>query len=500
MLSVIIPARNEKYLEKTIRSVLENALGEVEVLVVLDGYLPDPPIHANDNRVIFIHNIKSIGQRQAVNQAARRAKGKYVMKLDAHCAVDKGFDLKLAADCAYGWTVVPRMYNLDVETWLPKLHKRTDYMYISSPDADKPFRAQYYEGRAKDEGQRQPANDKLIDDTMCNMGPGWFMHKDRFWELGGMDEKHGGWGQMGIEVSCKAWLSGGALKVNKQTWFAHWFRGGGGPGFPYTITGSAQEKARAYSRDLWLNNKWDKQVRSFQWLVDKFNPPGWNRALTILYYSANLIHPAIEYTVLRNLKNYGYPVISVTQKPMDLGYNIVVPVKRSLENIYQQVLTGAREAKTKYVALCEDDCLYTKEHFKHRPEAPFAYNLNRWNLHLWVAGEDKQCFSYRQAPILSQCIAKREELIKCLEAGPRIKEMGLDDAHEYETFTASEPNLVFCHRRNITGRKYIGKDAPPRYELPPYQTVDYWLKKFKKRGLFDENSAAPAQTKLVNTR
>jgi hypothetical protein len=274
MVSVIIAARNEKYLEQTIRNILENAEGEIEIIAELDGYLPDPKIDLGDDRVVFIHHKESIGQRQCINHGAKIAKGKYIMKLDAHCAVDKGFDVKLAKDCEYDWTVIPRMYNLNIETFEPKFHKRTDYMYISSPNAEKPFRAQYY-------GSKQPKNDIMIDDTMCNMGPGWFMHKDRYWELDGMDEGHGGWGQMGIEVSCKAWLSGGRQVVNKNTWFAHWFRGGSydekfSPGFPYKISGNDQERARRYSRDLWLNNKWPKQKRKFEWLVNKFNPPTWN--------------------------------------------------------------------------------------------------------------------------------------------------------------------------------------------------------------------------------
>jgi glycosyltransferase involved in cell wall biosynthesis len=172
------------------------------------------------------------------------------------------------------------MYNLDHETWLPKLHKRTDYMYFTSFSADKPFRAQYYEGKAKDNGQRQPKNNKLIDDILCIMGPCFFMHKARFFEQGGCDENHeGGWGNQGIEVSLKAWLSGGSLKVNKKTWFAHWFRGGGGPGFPYPISGRQIERVRKYSQDLWLNNKWDKQVRPLSWLIEKFSPvPTWTDA------------------------------------------------------------------------------------------------------------------------------------------------------------------------------------------------------------------------------
>ena len=269
MLSVLIAARNEIYLEKTIQDILSNAEGEIEIIVELDGYIPDPQIVC-DNRVTFIHNEKSIGQRQCINHAAKLAKGKYIMKCDAHCAFDKGFDVKLAADCEPSWTVIPRMYNLDIKTWKPKLHKRTDYMYISSPTAKKPFRAEYYTGK---DYHRRHRNPKLIDDTMACMGPGWFMHKDRFFEQGGCDEGHGGWGAQSVEVSLKAWLSGGALKVNKKTWFAHYFRGG--VGFPYPASGKAHEKARKYSRDLWLNDKWDKATRKLSWVVDKFNPLTW---------------------------------------------------------------------------------------------------------------------------------------------------------------------------------------------------------------------------------
>ena len=99
MVSIIIAARNEQYLEQTIRNVLSNARGEIEILVMLDGWIPEPQIHTGDGRVIFHHFQESIGQRQCINAGAKLAKGKYVMKLDAHCAVDEGFDIKLAQDC-----------------------------------------------------------------------------------------------------------------------------------------------------------------------------------------------------------------------------------------------------------------------------------------------------------------------------------------------------------------------------------------------------------------
>jgi cephalosporin hydroxylase len=274
MLSVIIPARNERFLEKTIRNVLQNARGEIEILPVLDGWIPDPQIVINDDRVRFIHNPEPIGQRQSINLAARQARGKYIMKLDAHCAVDEGFDVKLAADCEYDWTVIPRMYNLDINMWKPKLSKRTDYMYIGWNEK-KQLRSLYYSGN---EWRKWHHKKELVDDTMGCMGPCFFMHKDRFWELGGCDEGHGSWGSQGIEVACKAWLSGGSLKVNKKTWFAHWFRASDG-GFPYPISQHDVDRARTYAENLWLQDAWPAQKRKFSWLLDKFNPPGWTNEM-----------------------------------------------------------------------------------------------------------------------------------------------------------------------------------------------------------------------------
>ena len=145
MVSVVIPSRLEKYLEQTIRSILSAAEGEIEVIAVLDGYLPDPQIDLKDKRVMFLHYPEPIGQRAAINAGARAAKGKYILKTDAHSMFDKGFDVKLAADCEYDWTVIPRMYNLDAEKWTPKLTKVTDYMWIRSYNAkDKPLRHNYF--------------------------------------------------------------------------------------------------------------------------------------------------------------------------------------------------------------------------------------------------------------------------------------------------------------------------------------------------------------------
>ncbi len=512
MLSVLIPARDEIYLKKTIESTLAASRGEIEIIAILDGYWPNPPIE-DDPRVTLIHNTKAVGQRPAVNQAARIAKGKYILKTDGHSMFDEGFDVKLAADCEPDWTVIPRMYTLDPEKWEPKMYKSgIDFMWINSPEKglqDKPFRALFYDGKMARKYpecykayKKNPIYKGDICEVMTANGACWFMHKDRFWELEGMDEAHGHWGQVGVEVALKAWLSGGKLMVNKKTWFAHYFRGGGGVGFPWPASGKKQEAARKYSREFWMGNKWHLQVsgRDVMWLVKKFAPvPNWKgngnvisisakppkaeklkskvtTDLTLLYYTANT--SIFREAVQGRLAKAGYPIISVSQEPIDLGTNICVgKIGRSLQNIYRQVLEGAKKATTKYVALVEDDCLYVPEHFEYRPTKNcFAYNLSRWLLH------PSGVYSYRRKPVLSQCIAPRELLIECLEERFKLseipkkycgevgifeKKLGIKE-FPYETFETKDPNVIICHRSDTSGRKYYGKDADWAGKLSPW--------------------------------
>ena len=285
--SIVIPSRNEReYLQKTIENVLENSRGKIEIFAVLDGW--EPPERVIDPRVIYIKHDEPKGQRPSINEAARIATGNYIMKLDAHCTVGEGFDTILIEDCEYDMTMIPAMFNLDIVTWKPKYFddwdeshrkgKLNPYMYIGWEDGN--IRALYYNDRHTRQKIWEKGKTKPVDETMCCMGPCFFMHMKRFWDLGGCDEDHGHWGQQGVELACKAWLSGGRMVCNKRTWFAHFFRGGGVPeghtkGWPYHMSQKTIDGARNYSTDLWVNNKWPQQVRTMEWLVKKFNPPSW---------------------------------------------------------------------------------------------------------------------------------------------------------------------------------------------------------------------------------
>jgi glycosyltransferase involved in cell wall biosynthesis len=300
-LSVLIPARNEIFLKQTIDNILENIQGDTEIIAVLDGAWADPQIPGHP-RVTLVYHSQSIGQRAATNEAARLSTAKYVMKADAHCAFDKGFDVKLMADCKRDWTVVPRMYNLHafdwqckkclnrtyqgpvpakcanekcgnedpkefekLMVWMPRWNRETDFARF-----DNTLHFQYWGSYKK-----RPEAQGDIADLMCFVGACFFMERKRYWEIGGLDESHGSWGQMGVEISCKSWLSGGRQVVNKKTWFAHLFRTQPGFGFPYPNPGI--EKARAHSRKLWMGNTWDGAIYPLSWLLKKFAPcPDWD--------------------------------------------------------------------------------------------------------------------------------------------------------------------------------------------------------------------------------
>jgi glycosyltransferase involved in cell wall biosynthesis len=121
MLSIIIPSRSPQYLKQTVNDLLKKAKGPVEVIVIFDGIWPSPEeMPPNDPRVRIIHHgtvHDSPGMRASINKGMAIARGDYVMKIDEHCMVDEGYDLKLKADCEDDWVVIPRRHRLDAEKW-----------------------------------------------------------------------------------------------------------------------------------------------------------------------------------------------------------------------------------------------------------------------------------------------------------------------------------------------------------------------------------------------
>jgi ribosomal protein L37E len=304
-LSILIPARNEEFLARTIEDILANIEADTEVIAVLDGQWTSPAIAQND-RVNIIYVPEAIGQRAATNLACKLSKAKFVMKVDAHCAFDKGFDRKMIEKMQDNWTMVPIMRNLWAFDWkcyhcgkkwyqdakpdycdqcskgdkirrkmlwiAKKRPQSTSYCFNAEP------RFTYFENW-KHRPQYIEDKEKIgLTETMSLQGSCFMCTREKYWELNICDESLGSWGNQGIEVACKTWLSGGKVMVNHTTWYAHLFRTKQNFGFPWPVSGRDQLRVKKNVKDLFWENKFDKAIHPISWLVEKFWPvPGWEQ-------------------------------------------------------------------------------------------------------------------------------------------------------------------------------------------------------------------------------
>lgn len=211
--------------------------------------------------------------------------------------------------------------------------------------------------------------------------------------------------------------------------------------------------------------------------------------LTAIYYTAETLPLKFWNATFNQLKEamkessaeFGdVPLVIVKKEP---------DVKRSQAGIYRQVLKGAKLAKTKYVALCEDDVLYHANHFTHRPKkGHWAYNMNAWNIYTWGT----PVFSYK-APggrrNLNGLICEREMLIEHLEErfklwpddskidirifgepGKYDNQLGTKP-YPSEDFYTNPPNIVFSHQANLQFKGLGERKALGQIRA---ESIPYW--------------------------
>ena len=271
-ISIIIPACGEKRenLQRTLDSIRENATGKYEVIVGFNG---EPDFQISDDiwepdtiKMVFPHNV---GIKTNINALAAMATGKYIYKSDAHCSFGKGFDEILQQDMQDDWIVMPRFYVLNGETWKWQDERFYDYFYLSCPYTDpKGFRFKAG-GHWPERTQERLLSHPNTDETPQIHGSGWFMTKDRFFELGGFPlQDPYGHAQEPLWLGLKNWLMGGKVMVNKRTWYAHLHQ---------------DSKERGYTEDRVHTEKtyndvahyWVKQP-GFKEFIEKFSPmPSW---------------------------------------------------------------------------------------------------------------------------------------------------------------------------------------------------------------------------------
>jgi len=513
-LSVIIPARNEEWLKRTVEDVLAHSERDTEVIVLCDGGWPPVALDTHP-RVQVLHVPTSIGQRAATNIGVKLSTAKYVMKLDAHVSMSQGFDRVLidaAEQLGPDVTQIPAQKHLHIyDQVCPECQHRADqapHWNGKCPSCKRKVDVQrvvVWEARSKptttawrldetlhfqywrDGEKLQPKGD--ICDVMTSLGACFFMERAYFEKLGGLDEAHGSWGNYGCEVALKTWLSGGRHVVNKACSFAHFFRVGG-IGFPYHITGAQQDQARAYSRDMWLRNAWPKQIYPLKWVLDKFAPlPGWSepgskvrkqveleakrfksRATATIapslpgtagcvYYSDCLPDPAVLEPVRQSIENSGLPIVAVTLKPIDwpAARNIVLDLERGYLAMFRQILAGLEVLDTEFAFLVEHDVLYHPSHFAFRPPSGdvYYYNLNVWKVH----GETGQAVTYDTKQTSGIC-ANRALLVEHYR-----KRVALVEANGFSRKMGFEPGSHGRSERVDDVRSVVWRSQLPNVDI-----------------------------------
>ena len=237
MVSVVIPVSraDTDYIGRTVESVEKNAVGSIEVLTEMDVWTE--------------------GHRVIMNRLVKDAKGKYILRLDAHCAMSPGWDARMKSSCDEKTIVSAIVDSLDVKTWggssvdmgLIILNREMDNTYP-------PWKSL--------------AARNIEEPTMGLGGCNYMIQKRHYDYHEGCDEALGIREAGGLEWALKAWLTGGQVIIRTDVVCCHLFRA------PEIGVGDAVKDRDA---TLMLAKKWATgygkgQIYGLYWLARKFEP------------------------------------------------------------------------------------------------------------------------------------------------------------------------------------------------------------------------------------
>lgn len=139
---------------------------------------------------------------------------------------------------------------------------------------------------------------------------------------------------------------------------------------------------------------------------------------TIVYYTGNTESSDFEDKIIENLikQSGNIPIISVTQKPLNLGKNICVGnVGHSYFNAFRQILIGVKEVKTPYVIRAESDFIHSPSYFSFKNPVKDVYMFdNVWMVFHKSARRFEKAF-YKKGASDGCQIFKKEKYIELAE-------------------------------------------------------------------------------------
>lgn len=212
---------------------------------------------------------------------------------------------------------------------------------------------------------------------------------------------------------------------------------------------------------------------------------------TIVYYTSNREKPEFEQKIREHvLKSCGdLPIISVSQKPIDLGKNICVgDVGASGFNMFRQVLIGCEAVATKFVISAEADCLYPPDYFTFIPSKDDVCYRNN---NIYVMAHQKNFFRRKYEGSTFAQIVGRDYYIKRLQelfqdapewsaeekSFPKERLGKADVFDKIEYYTTENPCLSFKSGQGM--RSYSHSDRTPVYELSYWGEAAKLIKKFE---------------------
>lgn len=222
----------------------------------------------------------------------------------------------------------------------------------------------------------------------------------------------------------------------------------------------------------------------------------------IVYYTDNSLEESYAPQIRKHLQIAAgdIPIISVSQKPLQFGHNIVTDFNGSnYINYTKQIWLGVSESNTTIVYLAEHDNLYHASHFAFTPidNECFYYDTNTiWgfptrNRYAKRPGVSRMAVgmlcAYRK--VLLEAMTERLTFLmmgysyqrrgrrKCLHAcepgvsdkralwnGRRYAELS---PHWYQTYHSEVTNIELRHSSNLSGTRNIHR-YKERYKEMPY--------------------------------
>lgn len=237
LVSVCIPVcdADEKWILRTEKSIRDNAVGSIEIL---------------DDR-----DKDREGHRVLMNRMAKRAKGKYLFRIDAHCAMSPGWDARMKSSCDEKTIVKPMLDALEPNKWKSGYQ---DVGFIAlTQEMDNVYPP--WKGIAQRE----------IEEPCMSLGGCCYMiQKDHYWYHEGCDEDLGIREAGGLEWALKAWLTGGRVIIRTDVVCCHLFRAP-----EIGVSGAVKDREPMQMLcQKWAEGRGKGQIYELSWLAKKFEP------------------------------------------------------------------------------------------------------------------------------------------------------------------------------------------------------------------------------------